>query len=61
MVAHFVKTQKPTEIRATFLLFNCYVFSMDVRLCLVKIHFGWRLVIKCLMKALLIIKREVAC
>ena len=29
MVAHFVKTQKPTEIRATFLLFRYCVFSMD--------------------------------
>ena len=29
MVAHFVKTQKPSEIRATLLLFRCYVFSMD--------------------------------
>jgi hypothetical protein len=29
MVAHFVKTQKATEIRATFLLFRYSVFSMD--------------------------------
>ena len=61
MVAHFVKTQKPTEIRATFLLFRCSLFSMDARVCLVKIHFGWCLIIKSLMKTLLIIKREIAC
>src|SRR5260370_1200091 len=30
MVANFVKTQKPTEIIAPFLLFCCYFFSMGV-------------------------------
>ena len=29
MVAHIVKTQKPAKIRATYLLFSCYLFTMD--------------------------------
>jgi hypothetical protein len=29
MLAHVVKTQKPTEIRATLLLFRSSVFFMD--------------------------------
>ncbi len=29
MVAHFVKTQKPAQIRATFLLFSYSLISMD--------------------------------
>jgi hypothetical protein len=31
MVAQVVKTPKPVEIRATFLLFDGYFFSMDAR------------------------------
>jgi hypothetical protein len=60
MVAHFVKTQKPTEIRATFLLFSLLCVFNGRCSCLVKIHFGRSLVIKGLVKALLIIKGEIA-
>jgi hypothetical protein len=51
---------KLAEIRATILLFCFSVFLKDVRSSFVKIHFGWCLIIKCLMRTLVIIKCEVA-
>lgn len=58
-VALSVKPAERTEIRATF-SFSKTIRSSKAYRCAVKIHLSRRLVIKCLMEAVLIIKLEIA-